>query len=220
MIATPLDWRITAAAANRDLTTTAAVKAELSITDSASDAWITSAIKSASEAIVGYCGRELVSDTIEDRHRFAFGGGSFPRPIEALRLSRIPPSAATGWTTSIASLVEDGVTLAASLYELQARDGLLVRLDSGGSPIWWAANLILVTYSAGFAANAIPSDLASGAIEMVKLAWFARNRDPALKSEDAFELYRFDYVVGTAPGDEGLPASVKRYVDRYCLRSC
>lgn len=221
MIASPLDWRITAPAASRDLITTAAVKAELGISDSASDAWIATAIKEASEAIAGYCEREFLAETIEDRHRFGFTISPFGRRIDGLRLSRIPPSNATGWTTTIISITEDGVALASSLYELQQRDAILLRLDESGDPSYWAAEKILVTYSAGFAnAAAIPSDLARGCLELVKTAWFARARDPALKAEEAFELYRFDYVVGTAPGDEGLPASVKRYVDRYSLGVC
>lgn len=219
MIASPLDWVVTLPAASRDLITLAAVKAELGLTDTVNDTWILSVIKEASEAIAGYCGREFLAETIEDRHRFAFTSSPFGQRIMALRLSRRMPSNATGWSTSITTIIEDGITLSASLYELQRRDGTLIRLDESGEPSYWAAEKIMVTYSAGFAdVAAIPADLGRGCLELVKLAWFARTRDPALKSEDAFELYRFDYVVGTAPGDEGLPASVKRYVDRYSVR--
>lgn len=221
MIADPYSSVVTTPAASRDLTTKADVKIELGLTGSADDAWLDRAVTAASLSIAAYCKREFVSETLTDKHRFLVTNSSFPRPIEGIRLGRRPGPANTGWATTITSVVEDGVTLASSAYELILNEGKLLRLDSAGGLSLWAASQVTIVYSSGYPSNAIPLDLANAAIEVVKVAWFGRQRDPMIKSEENPGVFKTEYVVGVAPGDDDdLPASAIRYLGRYLSRGC
>lgn len=104
----------------------------------------------------------------------------------------------------IVSLVEDSVTLSADVSALvDTEAGILTRLCDD-RPRYWRARKVVVSYKAGFLANAIPADLKQAAMDFMRLAWAEKDRDPSLKSEvvDIPDVRRVErgFWVGSIPG--------------------
>lgn len=94
--------------------------------------------------------------------------------------------------------------------------GWLTRLfPLDASPRRWSALPILVVYQAGYAANAIPDDLQDACIRLVKADWFARLRDPRLRSENVEGVYSTQYWFATGPGGGAFPPDVAEMLDFY-----
>jgi hypothetical protein len=93
--------------------------------------------------------------------------------------------------------------------------GWLTRLFFGDNyPRKWSGIPILVQYQAGYAN--LPDDLQDAALQLVKARWYARGRDPQIRSENVPGAYEAQYWFGAGPGSEGdLPPSIKAMVDRY-----
>lgn len=71
-----------------------------------------------------------------------------------------------------------------------------------------------VVYPAGF--STMPEDLIEATILLVKMRWFARGRDPMLRSEAVDGVYTAAYWLGTGIGGQGdLPVEVTEKLDRY-----
>lgn len=104
---------------------------------------------------------------------------------EVLRpeVSRRQISLARRPVVAISSVTEDGETVAASGYEIDAAAGLLLRLDASDEPSCWAAAKITLVYSAGW--ETVPDDLKEAAAKLsaVFLAE-GRRADPNLKREN------------------------------------
>jgi hypothetical protein len=93
--------------------------------------------------------------------------------------------------------------------------GWLTRLEPmTACPRPWSSGPILVQYAAGYAS--IPEDLVEGAMELVKILWFARGRDPMLRAENIEGVYSTQYWFGAGPGSSGgLPPKVLDIIDQY-----
>ena len=93
--------------------------------------------------------------------------------------------------------------------------GWLTRLfQIDGTPRRWTGIPILVQYQAGYAD--LPDDLQDAALQLVKAKWFARNRDPKLRSENVVGAYEAQYWFANGPGSDGeFPPDVQTVIDRY-----
>lgn len=184
------------------LATVDAVKLELGIDGSADDEWIGRRIDIASSQAASYCNRVFARETVTEtfrNYRSIMIPGIDPEP---LRMTRIP-------VISVASVTENEEAVAAANYEYDDATGLMWRLDDDGGRIAWEEGKIVVAYTGGYnlpgdTSNSLPADVEAAVIEMVKASYFARLRDPLIKSEYAPDVGKVEYWVGStndvAPG--------------------
>ena len=208
---------ITTPAVSYLLTDLPTVKAELDLTstDANRDAVLTRYILACSQAIQTYCNRNFAVETIQDQF--------FPQrdaPISPI-IGGLSPLQLSKWPiVSIASVVEWAMsttpyTLTAGADFLADDDnGSLTRLDKFLYPKRWSIVPITVIYQAGYAS--IPPDVIDACITFVKFRYFARMRDPSLKSENVAGVYEASYLWGTGPGGpDDMPAQVAGALERY-----
>ena len=202
---------VTTPSTSKALVSLARVKRELGITTSGDDDILADKIAEASAAIVAHC---RVAADQRGRRTFAEEGCSAAfdanemtptdREVAPLILPwRIP-------VITIASVVENGVTLAPGDYQLEPMAALIWRM-SAGIRTNWAISSVVVTYAAGWdlAGTELPSDIAGAALSLVKASWFGRLRDPLIKSEDIPGVGSTQWWVGSTGGDAGsLPQDV------------
>lgn len=189
---------VTTAASTRDLTRLATVKAELSIGDTTQDAWLTDAIRQASDGIAAYCRRPegFGRETVEETFRARYAG----QAVSSLILGRdIAPA--------ITSVVEDGTALLAAEYLL---DGSLLRRLEDDRPVCWNAAKIVVVYQAGYTLlSGLPYDVERCCIDLVVRAYNARGRDPGLRSERILDVIAQSWDTPGGNGfKDGLPTDV------------
>ena len=175
------------------LTTLATVKAELQSPDT-DDTFLTTLIGQASASIETFCGRSFASATqtqIIRRERWR----------ERLMLDRTP-------VVAVASVVLNGTPLAPDAVEIDDADaGFLLRLDGSSCSIGWPAGRVVVTYTAGYSST--PPDVERCCIDLVKLAYFARDRDPALRSYENVDVESVSYFDPDKTAMRGgLPADI------------
>lgn len=199
-----------ATTAARNLTTTAAVKVALRITNTASDALIDSLIPRVTRLIEDDCG--LASDA----------AGSVPTfGRETLRATwNVETCGSRGvdlflpWRLpvfSIDSVVENGTTLTVSTdYVLMAAKPGRLRRMSSDTPVEWNTGKIVVVFKAGFStttslATNIDPGIEAAAIEQVKAMLYAANRDPTIRSENVPDVAALSYSV---PGGDVMGANV------------
>lgn len=108
------------------------------------------------------------------------------RPTESLVLARWP-------LVSIEMIIEAGAALAGSDFEAEADKGLICRLAGDGERADWCGNIV-IDYQAGYIlpgepGRTLPDDIERAAILLVKTAWFARTRDPLIRSEKTPDVY-------------------------------
>jgi hypothetical protein len=200
---------VTQAATSYDLTTLATVKEELNISVGNWDNLLGRYISEVSDRIASYCNRVFAQETVSELfipdRSIASGWGAARgeawdsawearilwRARNNLELSRTP-------VASIVSVVEDSdPAIDSSLYEFDPPTGFLYRLN-GGARTKWTANRTLVTYTGGYVLlNGLPRSIEEAAILMVKSKWFARSRDPLLKSEDVPGVLKQEFWVGS-----------------------
>ena len=113
---------VTTPAASFDLTTLETVRSEFGVTDHSEDENLRTWIRQASDVISKYCNRVFARETISETVRRATRS-------DDILLSRYPVS-------SIVSVVENGVTLAAADYEVRAESGLLTKLSNDEPACW------------------------------------------------------------------------------------
>lgn len=120
------------------------------------DASITARLESASAIIESYCGRVFTSATVTaETHDGGFG----------VVFLRQPP------ITSITTVVENSVTLAATDY-LSYPDGRLVRMSNSYPYLWyWKPRTVAVTYVGGF--TPVPYDVRLVCVRIVERAFKA-----------------------------------------------
>lgn len=200
--AIPFATAVTTPAASKDMTLLATVKTELGITGSTDDAFFAVQIQQASAAIVTYCNREFAKETLVDTFRPECA-------VDYLSLARWP-------LVSITSIVEDGETLTAADYESEAATSLIYRLDGDDVRSRWAATKIVVTYEAGYVMlTSLPHDLERACIELVKRRWFARKRDPLVKSETVPDVYEVGYWVNGNGDSSSMPDDIALLINPY-----
>jgi hypothetical protein len=203
MMATSLLTTITPATVTA-LTDLHSVQLELGLTGVAEAPYLKGQIAQASAAIVSWCGRAFAQETVREVWR--------PEGcLQSLSLARFP-------VTNIASVVEDGTTLASTDYEVDAESGLLWRLSSDERTTW-RARKITVQYTGGYilpdAANrTLPHDVQRACILMVTAAWLAKGRDPMLRSESAQDVGQVSYLDPRA-GMESMPPQAAALLQPY-----
>lgn len=193
---------VTAPADSHSLTTLEAIKRELCLSGGADDEFLAGLIDQASAAVRTWCGRAFTIEAVSETFRLK-------RPAESLVLTR--------WSVvSIDVITEVGTVLAAPDFETETDTGLLYRLSDVDGRVDWCAGKIVVGYRAGYILpgepdRTLPDDIERAAIMLVKAAWFARTRDPLIRSEDVSGLTNTTYWVGgfgnggsLAPDVEGL----------------
>lgn len=209
---------VSEAANSTALTTLVNVKDELQIKKRADDNWLNRQIGSMSSWILGpyglkvplaldgtrNCGRETLVETFRA-----------DPPLHWDRTARAPRELSLSrWRGNLqiqSIVVDDDTTLVEGTdYELR-EGGLIYRLDTDYS--WrWYYNKVVVTYVGGWLlpndqGRDLPPEIEDACIELVKMSWFSRERDPAIRSESTSGIDSVTYFNGT-PGDGPLPAEV------------
>jgi hypothetical protein len=183
---------VVTSASTYDLTILSTVKAELGITDRESDAALTGYIRQASDTVMKFCNRVFAPETVSETFRLKCR-------TEELVLTRIP-------VTAIGSVVENGETLDAADYELDAENGALLRLCDDVEACW-PHGKITVVYTAGYELlNGLPYGIERAAILLVKQYASAGDCDPMVRSEIVDGAGETQYF---AAADSGLPAEVE-----------
>jgi hypothetical protein len=193
---------VTGAAEGTDLTTLAAVKADLGLSGTEDDALLADLINRASAMIMSYCGRAFAREALSETFRPSCR-------LPNLMLARRPV------VSDGLAVTEAGETLASADWELDARSGLLYRLDGADGRIDWPAAKIVVTYAAGYilpgtAGADLPADIEQACLSIVKGLWFARDRDPLVKNLTVDGVGSETYWVGGS-GDEPIPQGLRSY---------
>lgn len=185
------------------LTTVERVKAELGITTQDNDELLEQKITEAGSAAQAFLGftvaREGVTETFRPERRDV--------AASMLILNRAPVGEITSVTVDDEELDEDE-------YEVDAKAGLLYRVDeSGYRGAWYFAKSIVVEYSGGYIlpgesnANLEPA-IESGVIELVSSFWLSRGRDPLIKAENIPGVMSAEYWVGVTGEAGELPPGV------------
>lgn len=189
---------VTIAATVRSLTTPERVKAELGITDDASNVLLLAKIREASSDI----NARAWADPSE-----TFTETFWDVSCEEYLILRRRPNVAIVSVTN-----DDNVN---TYYRLDPDAGLLYCLDANGYPSpWLSCKSISVVYSAGYimpgqtGANLEPA-LEAAAVELVQSYWMSRGRDATIRSEDVPGLGSVTYWVGAIGESGDLPPSVE-----------
>jgi uncharacterized phiE125 gp8 family phage protein len=187
------------------LATLAAAKAELGITGTDDDSILTRFLTQASATIPQYCHRVFAQEIVAEVFRLT--DGEWPA---SLLLRRYP-------VTAIASVVADGTTLAMTEYEVDSETGLLWHLCEDERLPWWWYQKLVVTYTAGYVLpTSVPGDLERCCLDLVKFWYFARSRDPALRSEKILDVIDQSWNVGShQPTADGLPVEIAGRLARW-----
>lgn len=189
---------VTTARSEAKLVSLEALKAELQITATDSDDYLSALLDRISEGIEAYCNRIFAVETVNELFRLAHGAPE-------LVLARHP-------VVTVDAVTECDVALVAADYELDADSGELFRLCNDAR-ISWLPGKIEVAYSGGYATT--PGPIQQKIFDMVKLGQAARTRDPSLRSENILEgLYSYTLFSPTdAVG--GFPPDVAAVLDEY-----
>lgn len=186
------------------LTDVQSVQAELGLSGTAEAGYLRGQIAQASAAIGSWCGRVFAQEAVREVWRPEVA-------LASLSLARFP-------VTNIASVVEDGTTLASADYELDAESGLLWRLSSDERSAW-RARKITVQYTGGYLLpdqqnRTLPHDVQRACILMVTAGYLARGRDPMLRSESAQDVGQVSYLDPRA-GMEAMPPQAAALLQPY-----
>lgn len=202
------------AAASYDLVDLATVKTLLAIPDNNLDAYLKLVITQASTSAANYCNRVFSVETLKSQF-FPMREG-WPYLLRdgfaILQLSRWPVVIVTSVTETISGIAT--LLVENTDFVVDYSKGQITRFDSSGYPCTWAANPIVVVYSAGYAT--IPADIIDATVRLVKAAYFARLRDPQLRSQASPGVYEAAYWFGNGPGAaSGLPPDIASVLDGY-----
>lgn len=206
----PYKTEIVTPATTRDLTRLETVKTELGITDTVNDDFLQLKIRQASDAIASSCNRFFHQETLRDS--FSLDWAIRCNEGRPLVLSRIP-------VVSIVSILDGNSSLPVTEYEVDSASGLLWRTMSNVRTYWgWTyGGKIVVTFIGGYELlETLPYDIEQAAILLVKNSWYARSRDPLVKSVTINDVASYDFVVGkVGVGESGFPPDVENLIARY-----
>jgi hypothetical protein len=177
------------------ITTVAAVKTELDISDSSQDAFLLGRIKQISGQVVSFLrvpqasdgSATLASETLEQTFRF---GRRDQGCRTKLILARRP-------VTSIETVEEDGRALTTDDYELDGAPGLLRRIRNDCESTW--GRHIVVTFKAGWimpseaSGVTLPMDIQGAVAAITRQAFLTKDRDYTIKSEWILDVERRDF---------------------------
>lgn len=116
------------------------------------------------------------------------------------------------FVTAITSVVEDGVTLASTRYEVEGPAGLLWKLDAEDRRIPWPVSKIVVTYVAGFAT--VPDELKAAAAKLVADLYSSNGANGNLKRERIEGVSEREYWVAPTT-DPAIPAEVSELLSSF-----
>lgn len=176
-------------------------------TTEAADAVLQALIDSASAAAERWCNRRMIREGVTETWRL-------PQSQESLWLTRWP-------VDTITSITEDGVALTSAYWEVDEDTGRLYRLDGSDGRARWSAKKTVIVYTGGYRPDDdtgadLPDDLRDGVLAIVKSGWFARDRDPYLRSEEMPGVARYTYGFGSAASsDSGLPPEAESLLAPY-----
>jgi hypothetical protein len=206
-------------APTHDLTLLETVKAELEVAGTADDAFIAGLIRQASGDISRYCNRVFALETVRESFRVfepATPVGRCPTAMDGvfnglspLRLRRTP-------VVEVVSVAEDGVAVDPGGYELDPELGVLYRAEDGYHTGWWVPR-VTVEYRAGYELLAgLPHEVERACIDLVKYRYFARSRDPALRSEQILDVVTTAWTATSSTTmKRGLPVDIAERLDSF-----
>lgn len=199
---------VTSAASDLTFLTIAELRAAVLLDNNSRDADLIRIGGRVADAIVQACSvatdgavpptlrEEALTETFRFNRWFGYrlhAGG----PHEMLYLARRP-------ITSVTSVVEAGVDLDDTMYEVRPGVGALLRLNDD-EPTRWAHDKIVISYVAGFAS--VPEGLKRAAEKLVRLYWSEASRDPSIKQETVPGVMQVTYGIG-APADPSIPRDI------------
>lgn len=195
-----------------DLTT---LKTLLDISGSSLDAYFDLIIPEASGLASAYANNPFVVEVIQSSYWPSRDGWPWivQNRIAPLQLVRYPV------VSPVTSVVETIAGVPTTLVEntdfiVDYAKGQITRLDQFGYPRNWHANPIVVVFSAGYAT--IPPNVVKAVVEIVKGIYFARTRDPNIRSENIEGVYEAQFWFGAGPGSpNGLPTSITGLLEPY-----
>lgn len=194
---------VTTPATSQALTTLAAVKAALDMTGSNDDdAFLSDTINRVSAVIARFCRRTFALETVTETLRLN-------RHTPEVVLSRFP-------VVAVSAVTVGGIALDSSEFETDSERGILYRIDANRRFICWPSDVIEVTYSAGYILpsehdRTLPEDIEKAAIMLCKIDYYARLRDPLLKSDAVEGIITQTFWVGGS----GLPPDVEMLLQPY-----
>ena len=169
------------------LTTLAAARAELDLASGADDDFLATLISQASDAVTSWCGRTFALETVRETI-------DLPVSSPAILPSRWP-------LVDIVSVHRGGEAI--TVADIETDDaGLIYRLDDAGDRLDWPRGSLLIAYRAGYvlpnsAGRTLPNDIERAALILVRAAFFARSRDPLIRSETVDGAGSIDFFAGT-----------------------
>jgi hypothetical protein len=157
-------------------------------------------IKAASSRIETFCGRSFGLADRVDEHEVCF-------PQKHLHLRHYPVVTVENFTFN------DGPPCLN--WRLQRSAGLISPLADGR----WPPGDYTITYRAGFVLpdqpnSNLPPDLEDAALELVRILWLGRDRDPHLKALEIPEVERREFWIGPQ-GARSLPSEIAQRVEPY-----
>jgi hypothetical protein len=205
---------VTTAATDRSLLTPAELRSAANQTDGSRDTELATLGNRVAAAIARSCNvatdgvtpatlrYETLTETLRPNEQDPFCYGPLRRYII---LSRRP-------VVSVTSIVEDGTTLDAEDYEIDAASGRILRLEDD-EPAYWLRAKIVVVYTAGW--QTVPDDLKLAASKLAQLFWADSLRsDPNLRSEEIPGVITRSWWVSQRP-DPLLPEDIDELLAPY-----
>lgn len=206
---------VSAASDSYRLTTADAVRTALELESTVGDSFINATIDRQSAAAANWCRCVFAKQSYSETFRDVWC-------TEAIALKHYP-------ITAIASITVDGTALTGSEYEYDAATGFIYRLSSDAR-IEWSGSKIVIAYTAGYVLPAqtligatpitpatdrtLPHDIEAAVIELVKAEFYARDRDPLLRSIDVSGVQSESYTV-TAMSDGAMAPRIAAMLSPY-----
>ena len=205
----PFKTDVIVAATTRDLTILDTVKSELGITTIDHDAWLQTKIQQASDIIAKACKRQFQQETLADHFCIDWCERAGP-----LILSRIP-------VVSVDSILENNVVVDASGYDVDQVAGRVWRRVANAYSSWnWLSGEVVVQFVGGYELlPTLPYDLEQACLLLIKQSWFAKSRDPLVRSVSIPGVASYDYWVGSNAEHRGggFPPEVAQLIAPYVM---
>jgi hypothetical protein len=206
---------VTTANENRRLVSLVRLKRELGITDRTSDDLLNDLRDDVSRQIARHCAREFARDALTITIRLDYPG----KLVEAIALKGpFPqPDKAVADYVTLTSVTENDTALDVTAdVEIDPESGLLYRLCAGARIYWPQGAKIVVVLTAGYVlpddrgTTTLPSDVQRAALDLAKMAHYARRRDPLLRSSSIEGMSSQSFALPGAVGgmDGAIPGNV------------
>ena len=221
---------VIAPASYEALATLESVKAELEISGTADDAVLTTMLRQASADIVRYTNRRWAAERVREVFTTyePYGvyepqgvpwGSQYPTAMDGAFAKVAPLLLQRTPVLEVISVEEAGVAVPPTSYALDPEEGIIHRLADGWRSAWWVP-LVTIEYVGGYAQADIPGDIQRACTDLVKLRYFSRSRDPALRSERILNVIDSSYTAtSSAATKRGLPIDIAQRLDEHRRRA-